>query len=241
MRDINNEVCGRSEDLIAFLYHELSEQDERRFQRHLHECAACAREIGSFGEIRESIITWRDASLGTAWTPTSVNEGQQVLAQSRTHPSAWVAIREFFKLSPLWLKGAATFASLLFCVCAVLAVIYLKDQTSHVENLRTDKIYSQKELDQQVAKATQLREEQLRSELLKQPGSEVVSTSTVGAGKAVNRTGQLREASYAGNTQNLRKPLTRRERRELASDLGLLTSRDDDELDLVTDKITQTP
>lgn len=233
MRDIKTQVCDRADDLIAFLYHELSERDARNFEQHLHQCAGCERELASFGEIRESIISWRDASLGPDWSLSSVSENHLVRPEAQSRPSAWAALREFFNLSPLWMKGAAAFASLLCCVCAVLAIAYVKGRTSNVVSLPDNKIYSQEELDKEVARAEQVKEEQLRAQLQQQSVVTVVGTQR----KPANRPVQTREASYAVNT----KPLTRRERRELAADLGLLTSRDEDELDLVTDKITQTP
>ena len=139
------------------------------------------------------------------------------------------------------MKGAAAFASVLFCVCAVLAIAHVKSQTSNVVSVPNNKVYSQAELDKQVAAAVQASEQKIRSNLEHGPNKGIAIVDTQVPKKPLNRTLQNRQASYAVNTQNLRKPFTRRERRELAADLGLLTSRDEDELDLVTDKITQTP
>lgn len=231
MKDIKEDVCGRADDLIAFLYHELGERDARNFERHLHECASCESEVASFGQIRESIISWRDASL----SPTA---SERQLAPNAfepstpVRPSALAAIREFFSLSPFWMKGVAAFASLLFCVCAVLAVAYLKNRNSEVVQSPGDKIYSKQEFDNAVARAVELKQ-------AKEPGSELGTGSALS--KDTSHVNPLRRASYAANTQGLRKPLTRQERRELAADLGLLAARDKDDLDLVTDKITQAP
>jgi len=51
--------------LLVFLYGELSEMDARRFERHLRECAACAAEFTAFGQIRESMMEWRDESVAS--------------------------------------------------------------------------------------------------------------------------------------------------------------------------------
>jgi Putative zinc-finger len=238
MKDLNNQQCNRSEDLIAFLYNEISESEARSFERHLHECASCKRELASFGNIRESIGSWREASLAAAWSPAAENESRALLPVVQSRHSAWQAIREFFNLSPLWLKGAAAFASLLFCVCAALAIAYLRTPTTNLTGQSDDKRYTQAELNQQIAAAEQKKEKQLRDEfqtkLLPTPGgSEDI--------KPTPRVVQPHLSGYAVNTQNLRKPLTRQERNEIAADLGLLTSRDDDDIDLITDRITQTP
>src|ERR1700687_5926999 len=155
MKDIKDEVCGRADDLIAFLYGELDGEDARKFERHLHDCARCETELASFGEIRQSIVSWRDESLGAAWLPDPAKDrklaSNRLRAGAQVRPSALAAMREFFNLSPLWLKGAAAFASLLFCVCAVLAIGYLKDRHKNILAAPSDKIYSKEELDDVVA------------------------------------------------------------------------------------------
>ncbi|MDQ2857016.1 MAG: zf-HC2 domain-containing protein [Acidobacteriota bacterium] len=239
MKDTTVTTCDRSDDLIAFLYHELGEQDARRFQQHVEECDSCENEISSFGEIRQSIVSWRDASLGAAWSSAAVTDRQAVfaapVAEARIRPSALAAVREFFSLSPIWMKGAAAFASLLFCVCAVMAIAYLKNRTSVTVQSLSDKTYSRRELDTEVAKAVQMKEDEIRNKQAKEKMNEVTLSSH--PAKATKLSVHMEQASYAG----LRKPWTRKERRELAADLGLLVSRDEDDLDLVTDKIIQTP
>src|SRR6266550_9579741 len=128
MKDMKEQVCDRAEDLIAFLYHELSEKDARNFGQHLHDCVRCKNEFAAFGEIRQSIVSWRDESLGAAWSAAAVNDRGFAATATKPAPSALATIRQFFSLSPMWMKGAAAFASLLFCVCAVLAVAYLRNR-----------------------------------------------------------------------------------------------------------------
>ena len=226
MNDFDKAQCGHAEELVSFLYGELEEKSQRNFQQHVRSCASCERELASFGQVRHSIAEWRDLSLGAVEPNSVVVPGRR---------SAFAAIRKFFELSPLWLKGATAFASVLFCVCAALAIAYLRTPTSNIA--ANPKVYSQTELDQQVAKAVQDSERKLRDALQSTPKQE--SVVAVDQPKRVDRV-KPRTASYASVTDNMRKPLTRQERRELAADLGLL-GRDEDDLDLVTDKITQTP
>src|SRR2546425_11077060 len=126
MKDVKDQVCERANELISFLYGELGEKDSRRFERHLHECARCESEFAAFGQIRKSIVSWRDETLGAAWVPDAVKErrlaAMTVLPGNQTKPSALAAIRQFFNLSPRWMKRAAAFASPLFCVFATLSV-----------------------------------------------------------------------------------------------------------------------
>src|SRR5262245_28248978 len=110
----NSPSCERAPDLIAFLYGEAGEHEARDFQLHLQQCSSCREEAASFGVVRESITAWRDEALaGFVSTP--------VTAQPKTK-SALAALRQFFDLSPLWLKGATAFAAVAFCVLAGLAL-----------------------------------------------------------------------------------------------------------------------
>lgn len=243
MKDTTKTTCERSDDLVAFLYHELDERDAGSFQLHLQECPRCESEVASFGEIRQSIVSWRDASLGAAWSPGAVNDRQlhaATIAAVPKRPSALSAIHEFFNLSPMWMKGAAAFASLLFCLCAVLAIAFLKDRNSAVVQTPSDKIYSQRELDSKVAGAVQRKADELKIQIEQASEKKTEAVAALPQRTANNRGPRLQQASYAGNAQGLRKPLTRLERRELAADLGLLVSRDDDDLDL-TDRLSQAP
>src|SRR6267142_1680237 len=108
MKEItSSNICERADDLVAFLYGELSEIDARRFERHLHQCAACETEFATFGQIRESIVAWRDASLGVLRSSEVAESAvaSPLVDRSRVQakPSALAALREFFNLSPMWL------------------------------------------------------------------------------------------------------------------------------------------
>ena len=93
----NSPSCERASDLIAFLYDEANDSERRDFELHLKECGDCREEVASFGLVRQSITTWRDEALsGFVSTP---------LAATTKKKSAIAALREFFDLSPLWLKG----------------------------------------------------------------------------------------------------------------------------------------
>jgi hypothetical protein len=242
MKDINNQVCERADDLIAFLYGESNGEEARKFERHLQQCARCETEFSAFGQIRQSIVSWRDESLGVAWSNLAVNHPGPTLSvvPATTKPSALAALREFFTLSPMWMKGAVAFASLLFCVCAVLAITYLRagrSQSTAVQ-VPNNKIYSQEDLEARLA-----QEKQKVIESLKQQLSAPASIATVAGNNSSPRKADNRIASAMSdkNTRTSRKPLTRQERQELAADLGLSTSRDEDDLDLGGDKINQAP
>jgi hypothetical protein len=124
----------------------------------------------------------------------------------------------------------------LFCVCAVLAVGYMRGSpiTPHAAN--NGKVYSTEELDKQVAVAV----EKVRQEMRDKEKLAAEQANFPAPKKSVDRsTGSARNGYVVAG--NARRPFTRQERQELAADLRLVSSKDDDDLDLTTDSNRPTP
>ena len=115
-------VCGRENDLIAFLYKELSDNEKKSFESHMHSCRVCLTQAREFRSIRESVLSWRDESF----RHSSLTAPQASTLINQPKGSALAALRAFFDLSPLWMKSAVGFAAVLFCVLSLLAVISLQ-------------------------------------------------------------------------------------------------------------------
>ena len=215
--------CGRTDELMGFLYGELNEVEAQAFQGHLRQCATCSSELSSFGDIRKSVVAWRDESFSSLYSP-----GVNLPA---TKPSAVAALREFFNLSPAWMKVAVGFASLLFCVFAVLAGLGLRQSSGpafvKVETLPT--------ADQINAIVKQRVEEEL-ARLKAQSEPAVVANGPAPIKETVDRRPNRAVVRYQNNP---RRPLTRGEREQLAADLRLTSSPDDSELNLLSDTINQ--
>src|SRR5258705_10954579 len=113
----NTQACARTNDLISFLYGEVGESDARDFERHLHHCVNCQSEIASFTLIRGAVGEWK-TEVVSVLSPAY----QSKLGQPSMQKSAIAALREFFALSPFWMKGAVAFATVLFCILAVKTV-----------------------------------------------------------------------------------------------------------------------
>ena len=235
MKEITkDQVCDRADDLVGFLYGELTDWEARKFEQHLRDCAPCKTEYAAFGQLRESIVAWRDEALGVS--------GEHVVAPTvlpiqQQRPSAVAAIRGFFNLSPLWMKGAAAFAALLFCVLATLAIAHLIEKNNLAPRADGNKIYTQQELDEQVAKI--VKQKTAPVEIKNQDQKTAADNPPRSKGPEKRRvTGANMEV--AGDAKK-RRPLSRRERQELAADLRLLASGGDDGLDLVGDSNNQPP
>ena len=225
MNEVNNSPgCERGPDLIAFLYKEMDQREAHDFELHLKQCAHCREESASFGVVRESITAWRDEVLsGFVATPVPVIAPRK---------SALAAFRQFFDLSPLWLKGATAFAMVAFCVVAGIAFVNLQRNTGNVPsgNKNPDAIYTAQDVDRMVEEAL------ARQESVKQP-VEVPQHPTV----TIEETQKPSKPRTPAPNQLVksRRPLSRAEREQLAADLRLLADSDDETLQLIGDRINQ--
>lgn len=231
MKEVTAPNCERENDLVAFLYGELNDTEARTFQSHTRDCASCNAELAAFRDIRESVVAWRNESLGGVISfPIAESV---VLRADHKKPSALAALREFFSLSPLWMKGALAFASVLFCLFAVLAIARLRDKPS-VVTLQ----YSQQELNALVDRRVQ-------EELQRQRNSPEKAPTLPDVANAPDRAPRQRVAN-GGNSialnapkQKARRPLSKTEREQLAADLRLISGKNDSDLDLLDDQINQ--
>jgi len=206
-------TCERGTDLIAFLYHELDERETSSFRQHLQECGQCREDADSLGVVRESIIAWRDEALaGFVSTPVT----------TKPRKSAIAALRQFFDLSPLWLKGATALAMIAFCVFAALAVVKLRTNKAPVES---NAKYTEQDVNQRVKEALAKQADANKPAAI----ATVVEPAKPKKSKASSTT-QLAKS---------RRPLSRAEREQLAADLRLLSTSDDGSLQLLGDRINQ--
>ena len=127
MRDINQRpLCHRAEDLVSYLYGDANDVDAADFRRHLQQCDACRSEFTVFNQVHESIVFWRNEALGASFNPATVVsestiDSKEFVEQGRKL-SALAARREFFTVSPVWLRGATAFAGLLLCALVLFGV-----------------------------------------------------------------------------------------------------------------------
>ena len=129
------------------------------------------------------------------------------------------------------MRAAAAFTTLMFCVCAVLAVAYLKSHQPNVVRVSPDKPTSQQEFDERVAREVQKRLDELQISKQKKAANQLAQDQPTQ--RRVIKHSQISPRLETARAS--RRPFTPRERLELASDLRLVTSTDDDDLDLVGD------
>jgi hypothetical protein len=121
--------------LVAYLYGESSPVEDVDFRRHLAACAVCGEELASFEGVRDGLDDWREEVMrsipalnvaeriapivAAAEVDTHASRVTPVRARKR---SASAALREFFSLSPMWLRIGTAAAVLAFCALAVLTI-----------------------------------------------------------------------------------------------------------------------
>ncbi len=208
--------CERAPDLIAFIYNEADEREAQDFQLHLRDCSSCREEAASFGVVRESIATWRDEALsGFVATPAATTANRK---------SALVALRQFFDLSPLWLKGATAFALVTFCVLVGIVIFRSRERQVVITNHNPDAIYTKDDINRMVnealAKASPKPPAENSQTVKNQKPKNVLPSSSTQFAKS-------------------RRPLSRAEREQLAADLRLLSTPEDEPLQLLGDRINQ--
>jgi hypothetical protein len=235
---VNAPNCGRESELIAFLYGELDREEEQTFNHHVLECAACHTEIEGLRNVRESVVLWRNESLVGVTASAAATVPATAVGQQK--PSALAALRQFFDLSPLWMKGAVVFASLLFCLFAGLAVARLRETPSvPLAASPNGNQYSERDIKAMVDRRVQDELQRIKNSPERATTAPLIVSSAsrqIPGGRSLKRS---TEVAGGAPFQKARRPLTKAEREQLAADLRLVSATSDGELDLLGDRINQ--
>lgn len=85
--------CERKDDLVSFLYGELTAPARAQFERHLQDCDSCRDEARALGRVRDELSTWQ-----VGFTPRT----EVVLPRRKMD-----VLRELIGLFPVWVRAAA--------------------------------------------------------------------------------------------------------------------------------------
>ena len=233
MKNHERPICHRAEDLVAYLYNEASETDAQDFADHAEQCDACRSELAVFRQVHESILLWRNEALG-AFSPVSeapdlAHATSSVkLVQHERKLSALQALREFFSVSPLWLRGATAFAALLLCALALVVISRSSRRPAQVAN-NDEKVYTKTQFEAAVDKAVNAKLKE--SQATAPPASNVAIEVKPSKQQSISRR-ELARNNSPSRAQRVR-ALTRAEREQLAADLLLIPGRDEADLPFV--------
>jgi hypothetical protein len=226
--------CERAGELVAYFYGEASPAERGSFDAHLANCGACRDELAAFAGVREAVGHWRAEILNGA--PGALSSARTVAphAAGRAHASvaaALAALREFFKLSPVWLRAGVAASTVAVCALVALAVVNAEvrwDETGLAFGTRltsetqtasppqiaapVGKVYSQAELDRLVAERdAALRElEDTRAQL-----DDSREANLIAAVETLEPASESKTISSPGSARRERRasPAPRRERR----------------------------
>ena len=226
MEKINERpVCHRAEDMVTYLYGEATAEEASDFATHMRQCDACRAEFALFNNVHESIVAWRSEVLG----PVAVRELQAAVQPIPASPafvhhprklSGLAALREFFAVSPAWLRGAAAFAGIVLCALLVFAVLRLSQKPAPIVNNNNEARYNRQEFD----KAVQAEVDRRMTEVAPRP---VDKGDRAATNEQTNKKPRTQTAANRVRP-NQRRVLTAQEREQLAADLGLIQARDEE-------------
>ena len=228
-------ICHRADDMVTFLYGEAVSAEAEEFTNHMRLCASCRVEFSLLTQVRESVSLWRAEVLGAVWRPEADAQAVPLARAATGAPerklSASAALREFFAVSPVWLRGVAVMATLVLCLLAVLFAARM---------LKTpQQLYSQQEVNATVNKLLdqKIRERDAAGALGNGSlGSRVNtandSVAVLPAPMPEQRNPTFRQGS---GPRSSRRFLSKAEREQLAADLRLKPSEDEEDLSFLLD------
>jgi anti-sigma factor RsiW len=216
-------VCAQANELVNCLYGEANAGEAAAFARHMDGCNECRTEFALMTSVRESVSQWRSDVLGLGWRTEPVTAADPLGFKPVTparQVSALAALRQFFTVSPMWLRGATAVAALMFCV---LAGLFMARTLAPREQL-----YTQGQLNDQVQREIA----KVRNEVRNAPqvpdsetGKEQVASGTQlpVPGPTFTAMHPRPKAARAAHAS-----LSREEREQLASDLRLKLTDEED-------------
>jgi hypothetical protein len=214
------------------LYGEAGPTDALDFRNHLQQCDACRSEFTAFNQLHGSIQDWRIEALGASFSPALTAAAAASDATEFVHHerklSALAALRQFFTVSPLWLRGATAFAALLLCVLAVVMVARVTRKPAEVAKVDDPQNrYSQENFQREVDKAVEQKVRELRAANNVTPPP--APTEPKFKSSVPHR--NLVQLAVDRQPQKVRpRALNREEREQLAADLRLTLPADEEDL-----------
>lgn len=123
-------ICGREQDLVAYLYGEAGATEALDFRRHLSTCATCARDATAFGFVRDEVAELREAAPALNHTFADLdfantlkpNGLKNPMLPTRSWRQARLALANLFRVSPRWLQASAVTAGL--TLCALISLLF---------------------------------------------------------------------------------------------------------------------
>lgn len=239
--------CVHAEDLVSYLYGEADADTALSFEAHVHHCASCRTELAGFGQARTAIGEWRTEALGAPSTAVAAHSSVVAVAPARSvserKRSALAAMREFFSLSPLWMRAATAALAIVFCALVALTIArsFEEPKTIIVERVMPSQPSGEK--------APEVMNGQNKEQAAVQPAPQLaspeqqvvkVSDETDRARPGIKRDDRKDAAGQRELAKTPKLKISPQESREIARDLRLVASNDEEDLPRLSDLIDET-
>lgn len=236
MDDKEISACERAEDLVAYLYGEAAEDDAKDFLSHTERCRTCRDELAAFSRLHEDVVEWRNRSLPSFETSSAARLNETQAAPKR---SALAALRQFFALSPVWMRAATAAAALVICALVVFTAIRFYRQPERVVSLSPTQAEIQAMVEQRAKELRQKEnKETVASAAAKPEKREAPATvkDNPSAPTVRKRNPSRQTQTVAGSNESKNKATASSEARQQLAEL-VRESRDDDSLPRLSDLI----
>lgn len=224
--------CAHVDDLVAYLYGETNETEALDFQNHLSNCSTCRAELSAFADVRGGIGAWRDEALNpmAAFAPDAVR--QRVVVEAATKRSALAALREFFTLSPLWLRGATAFAALLFVTLLLVTALRFFERS---ENPVVQQAPSFSPVEREKAPIVQ----KSKDELVASPSNSTASNKDQPVRVRQTQRAEPKSAALTKSNRRANAPVLSNEERYQLSDLLIAANEDEEGVPRLYDLLSE--
>lgn len=125
--NLQNVSCARAEDLVTYLYGEASRSEAVEFEGHMEHCDSCRNELAAFSRVREDVVEWRNQSLPSFESSSAIAPALSGASVATPKRSALAALREFFTLSPMWMRAATAASMIVVCALLVFTVAHFSE------------------------------------------------------------------------------------------------------------------
>jgi len=112
-----NRSCSFGEDVVSYLYDEMTDSKKLDFETHLADCSSCPDEIAAFGAVRSKMQEWRAVEFDSLKTPEieipyENEKAVQILVSREKPKSLFDKLGGLLSFSSMFAKTATGFAAI---------------------------------------------------------------------------------------------------------------------------------
>jgi hypothetical protein len=110
-----NSPCSFADEVVEYIYDEMSGETKAKFETHVANCNSCADELTGFGIVRSQVSDWKLMEFSPMTTPIVQLPIVQTVENTQVKRRWFESLRDLVMLSPAWMTQTAAFAGLMIC------------------------------------------------------------------------------------------------------------------------------